>query len=74
MATLTSREGTRMQTLIDPFELASPVPLPPPRDVASTLIEVDVRLEEDAAREWEQDLVPPAPPSSRLRCWCSEED
>jgi hypothetical protein len=61
-----------MQTLIDPFELASrtlPQPVPRTRDVATSLVEIDVQLEEDVA--------PPKPvnpdSSGRLRCWCSED-
>lgn len=64
-----------MQTLIDPFELASPVVNPAARDVASTLLDIDVQLEEDAQSEWDRESQPPGPDSSsRLRCWCSEED
>jgi hypothetical protein len=64
-----------MQTLIDPFELASPVSLPAARDVASTLVDIDVQLEEDARSEWDRRSEPPGPDSSaRLRCWCTEED
>lgn len=75
MANVTSREGTRMQTLIDPFELASPQAPARARDVASTLLDIDVHLEEDAAKDWEErPSVPPPAESSRLRCWCSEED
>jgi hypothetical protein len=75
MANVTSRERTRIPTLIDPFELAAPLPVPLKGDVAATLFEVDVQLEEDAAKEWEErPSVPPPAESSRLRCWCSEED
>lgn len=60
-----------MQTLIDPFELASrqlPAPAPRPRDVATSLVDIDVQLEEDVApRSANPDS------SGRLRCWCSEE-
>jgi hypothetical protein len=62
-----------MQTLIDPFELASrtlPQPGQRPRDVATSLLDIDVQLEEDTS-------PPPRSPSpdssSRLRCWCSED-
>lgn len=61
-----------MQTLIDPFELASrtlPQQGPRPRDVATSLLDIDVQLVEDAAPS-----RPPSPDSSsRLRCWCSED-
>lgn len=61
-----------MPTLPNPFELASrtlPSPGGRPRDVATSLIEIDVQLEQDAAP------AKPANPESsgRLRCWCSED-
>jgi hypothetical protein len=61
-----------MQTLIDPFELASrtlPNTAARPRDVATSLIDIDVQLEEDAAPA--NTTSPDS--SSRLRCWCSED-
>lgn len=64
-----------MQTLIDPFELAPAPVRPAPRDVAATLLDIDVQLEEDARTDWDRASEPPGPDSSsRLRCWCSEED
>jgi hypothetical protein len=70
-----------MQTLIDPFELASTQTraAPRPRDVAATLIDIDLQLQLDddsqAARlEVAGESTPPSPESSsRLRCWCSED-
>ena len=59
-----------MQTLIDPFELASrTLPVPPPvRPVALTLADVDVLVEEEPpARR------PSADSCGRVRCWCSED-
>jgi hypothetical protein len=79
MATLTVHEGPRMETLIDPFELASTLPRPAtrPRDVAATLIDIDVQLEGDAQAAQHgavRESAPPGPDSSaRLRCWCSED-
>lgn len=61
-----------MQTLIDPFELASrnvPVAPPPPvRPVAMTLADIDVQVEEEPPPR-----RPSADSSGRLRCWCSED-
>ncbi|HEY8087393.1 MAG TPA: hypothetical protein VIF09_06100 [Polyangiaceae bacterium] len=61
-----------MQTLIDPFELASrtlPVPPPPVRPIALTLADLDVQVEAEEP--------PPRRPSAdscgRVRCWCSED-
>ncbi len=80
-----------MQTLLDPFEIASrtlphpPVATPAPaptNDVATSLGEIDVRLEEDATPlepelelERERKSRPARSPDSsgRLRCWCSED-
>ena len=63
-----------MQTLIDPFELASrtlpvhvpvPVPVPPP---APAMAAEPVEMRPVAPK------VPRSPDSSgRLRCWCSED-
>jgi hypothetical protein len=70
-------------TLIDPFELASPLPRPAVRDVAATLIDIDLQLKDDAQRQHEapapatatRESAPLSPDSSsRLRCWCSEDD
>jgi hypothetical protein len=59
-----------MQTLLDPYELASAsVPRPDMPPPALPVIDV-------ASRD---DVTPPAPnppspdSSSRLRCWCSED-
>jgi hypothetical protein len=72
-----------MQTLIDPFEIASKVPKAPrlgegPRtgelagDVASSLVAIDEKLEEDAiVDELGPELA--ARPGARLRVWCSED-
>jgi hypothetical protein len=61
-----------MQTLIDPFEIASKVPKPPMADVASSLVAIDEKLEEDAIVD---ELGPELArrPSARLRVWCSED-
>jgi hypothetical protein len=62
-----------MQTLIDPFEIASKVPKVAMEDVASSLVEIDEKLEEDAIVD---ELGPELArrPGARLRVWCSEED
>ena len=73
-----------MQTLIDPFEIASRVPKAPglgqgPQtndlggDVASSLVAIDEKLEEDAIVD---ELGPELArrPGARLRIWCSEDD
>ncbi len=60
-----------MQTLIDPFEIATRVQ-PPVDDVASSLVAIDEKLEEDAIiRELGPELA--GHPGARLRVWCSEE-
>ncbi len=67
-----------MQTLLDPFELASVPGAPVERLRASAAvtaarqpsIEIEFDLEAD-----EPVKAPPGPDSSgRLRCWCSESD
>ena len=61
-----------MQTLIDPFEIASRVPKPAMEDVASSLVAIDEKLEEDAiVDELGPELA--ARPGARLRVWCSED-
>ena len=65
-----------MQTLIDPFEIASKVPKAPADlagDVASSLVAIDEKLEEDAIVD---ELGPELArrPGARLRIWCSEDD
>jgi hypothetical protein len=58
-----------MQTLLDPFEIASRErPLPPV--AMASLDELEIRFEDDSAPQ-----LPPSSPdsSSRLRCWCSED-
>jgi hypothetical protein len=83
------QSGATMLTLLDPFEIVSKPPLPAPAppapsspppaagDVATSLGEIDERLERDAT-PFEPELeraseVPPSPDSSgRLRTWCSE--
>jgi hypothetical protein len=67
-----------MQTLVDPFEIASrTLPQSPPlRDVATSLGEIDVKLEQDAT-PFEPEPEPvsrraSSDSSGRLRCWCSE--
>ncbi len=62
-----------MQTLIDPFELAFRVPRAPGGDVASSLVAIDEKLEEDAIVE-ELGAELARRPGARLRTWCSEED
>ncbi|HTQ42971.1 MAG TPA: hypothetical protein VMI75_09480 [Polyangiaceae bacterium] len=72
-----------MQTLIDPFEIASKVPKAArsgegPRtddlagDVASSLVAIDEKLEEDAIVD---ELGPELAgrPGARVRVWCSED-
>jgi hypothetical protein len=61
-----------MQTLIDPFEIASRVPKAPMEDVASSLVAIDEKLEEDAIVD---ELGPELArrPGARLRIWCSED-
>jgi hypothetical protein len=64
-----------MQTLIDPFEIASRAPKAPADqagDVASSLVAIDVKLEEDAIVD---ELGPELAriPGARLRVWCSED-
>jgi hypothetical protein len=69
-----------MQTLLDPFEIASraphDTPAAPVRDVATSLGEIDAKLEEDATPfEPEPESVrrrASSDSSGRLRCWCSE--
>ncbi len=59
-----------MQTSVDPFELATRAPHPPRNDVMTSLVDIDVQLEEDAIVE---ELGPePREPGARLRVWCSE--
>ena len=55
-----------METRVDRFEFARR------QDVASTLLDIDVRLEEDAIVE---ELGPELAhePDARLRVWCSED-
>ena len=60
-----------MHTLIDPFEPGCVALRPPKTDVASSLFEIDVHLEEDAAVD--DQPLPNPDSSSRLRCWCSED-
>ena len=62
-----------MQTLIDPFELAFRVPRASGGDVASSLVAIDEKLEEDAIVE-ELGVELARRPDARLRTWCSEED
>jgi hypothetical protein len=61
-----------MQTLIDPFEIASKVPKAQMEDVASSLVAIDEKLEEDAIVD---ELGPELArhPAARLRVWCSED-
>jgi len=61
-----------MQTLIDPFEIASKVPKAAMEDVASSLVAIDEKLEEDAIVD---ELGPELArrPGARLRVWCSED-
>lgn len=60
-----------MHTLIDPFEIASRAQ-PHVADVASSLVAIDEKLEEDAiVRELGPELA--SHPGARLRLWCSEE-
>jgi hypothetical protein len=64
-----------MQTLIDPFEIASRVPKGPngrAGDVASSLATIDEKLEEDAIVD-ELGPEPARRPGARLRVWCSED-
>ncbi len=62
----------RMQTLVDPFELAIPV-TPSPRPVAPVRGAGD--SEPDARRRSDPEKRPPpaSDPWGRMRCWCSEE-
>jgi hypothetical protein len=57
-----------MQTLLDPFEIASRH-VPPPPVATTSQVDLDVRFEDESAPS----LPPPSPESSRLRCWCSED-
>ena len=58
-----------MQTQIDPFELACRVPQ---EDVASSLVAIDAKLEEDAmVDELGAELA--RRPGARMRVWCSED-
>ncbi|HEX8794760.1 MAG TPA: hypothetical protein VF765_27625 [Polyangiaceae bacterium] len=60
-----------MQTLIDPTEIASRVPPTCGDDVASSLVAIDEKLEEDAiAAELGAELA--RHPGARLRVWCSD--
>jgi hypothetical protein len=61
-----------MQTLIDPFEIASRVPRPVMEDVATSLAALDEKLEQDAIVD---ELGPEVArrPGARLRVWCSED-
>ncbi|MGH7297892.1 MAG: hypothetical protein ACRELB_23330 [Polyangiaceae bacterium] len=75
------REGSRMQTLIDPFELASRTlpqapamravapafPPPPARASATTTTEVQAVVDEGPPSR-----RPGTDSSGRLRCWCSD--
>jgi hypothetical protein len=60
-----------MQTLIDPFELASrTLPVPLPVDLPAPAIAAEPAVEQRPAAP----KVPRSPDSSgRLRCWCSED-
>ena len=67
-----------MQTLIDPFEIAIRArlgegPQTNNLDVASSLVAIDEKLEEDAIVD---ELGPELArrPGARLRIWCSEDD
>jgi hypothetical protein len=60
-----------MQTLTDPNEIASRVPPTRGDDVASSLVAIDERLEEDAIAD-ELGLELARRPDARLRVWCSE--
>jgi hypothetical protein len=61
-----------MQTLIDPFEIASPVPPAPTEDVATSLVAIDAKLEEDAiVHELGAELA--RRPGACRRVWCSED-
>lgn len=65
-----------MQTLLDPFELAPSLPVPPiAMTRAPSAIEIDVEeLVEAVEAETPSRPLPPSPDSSgRLRCWCSED-
>jgi len=61
-----------MRTLIDPFELTSTMPLPPPRAPMMT-ISVDVEFEAEEERTPSSDFAPIPDSWSRVRCWCSED-
>ena len=61
-----------MQTVIDPNEIASRVVPPHGDDVASSLVAIDEKLEEDAiAHELGVELA--HHPRARLRVWCCED-
>ena len=60
-----------MQTLNDLFELASE-PQTSNLDVASSLVAIDEKLEEDAIVN-ELGLELARRPGARMRVWCSEE-
>jgi hypothetical protein len=61
-----------MQTPIDPSEIASRPPPTHGSDVASSLVAIDEKLEEDAIVD---ELGPELArhPRARLRVWCSED-
>lgn len=61
-----------MQTPIDPFEIALRVPHAPGDDVATSLVAIDEKLEEDAiVDELGAELA--RRPGARMRVWCSED-
>lgn len=60
-----------MPTLIDPFEIASRAPHAPREDVATSLVAIDEKLEEDAiVHELGAELA--RRPDAHLRVWCTE--
>jgi hypothetical protein len=65
-----------MQTLLDPFELVGPLPLPPVAMARPpSAIEIDIEeIVEAVETQNTSTRWPPSPDSSgRLRCWCSED-
>lgn len=61
-----------MQTLIDPFEIASRALRARREDVASSLVAIDEKLEEDAMVD-ELGFELASRPGARLRVWCCED-
>jgi hypothetical protein len=63
-----------MQTLIDPFELATTY-APPPARARMETISIDVEIDDDVENRVRDSYVSEVDRESwgRVRCWCSED-